>query len=117
MLVSINGKSHDKSQGATLGPINWPPSTTPKMMEAIVKPSIQPLALTNCEAGSNSVRMPYLAGEYAAAPRPTMAYAIKGWPPNNIIRQPTILMALLTSMTCPLGHASATAPTKGANNT
>jgi hypothetical protein len=27
------------------------------------QPSIQPLALTSCEAGSSSVRMPYLAGE------------------------------------------------------
>ena len=33
------------------------------MMEAMVRPSIQPLALTSCEAGSSSVRMPYLAGE------------------------------------------------------
>ena len=43
------------------------------MIDAMVRPSIQPLALTSCEAGSNSVRMPYLAGEYAAAPSPTTA--------------------------------------------
>ena len=42
------------------------------MIDRIVSPSIQPLALTSCEFGSSSVRMPYLAGEYAAAPRPTM---------------------------------------------
>ena len=45
------------------GPTSWPPSKTPKMMEAIVRPSIQPLALTSCEGSSSSVRMPYLAGE------------------------------------------------------
>ncbi len=60
------------SRGATTGPTNWPPSNTPRMMELIVSPSIQPLARTSWEEGSNSVRMPYLAGEYAAAPRPTM---------------------------------------------
>ena len=44
-----------------------------RYIEAIVSPSIQPFALTSCEGGSNSVRMPYLAGEYAAAPNPTTA--------------------------------------------
>ena len=53
-----------KPKAATIqGPTNWPPSKTPKMMEAIVRPSIQPLALTSCEGSSSSVRMPYLAGE------------------------------------------------------
>ena len=33
------------------------------LIEAIVRPSIQPLALTSCDGGNNSVRMPYLAGE------------------------------------------------------
>jgi hypothetical protein len=33
------------------------------MMEVMVSPSIQPLALTSWDAGSSSVRMPYLAGE------------------------------------------------------
>jgi len=62
-LVVMKGKSNDKSIGDNTGPTSWPPSKTPRMMEAMVKPSIQPLALTSCEAGSNSVRMPYLAGE------------------------------------------------------
>ena len=43
-------------------PTSWPPNSTPRMIDAIVRPSIQPLA-TSCEAGSSSVRMPYLAGE------------------------------------------------------
>ena len=45
------------------GPISWPPSRMPRMMDAMVRPSIQPLALTSCDGGSSSVRMPYLAGE------------------------------------------------------
>ncbi|MNT46092.1 hypothetical protein D3C72_1827150 [compost metagenome] len=98
-------------------PTSWPPSNTPRMIDAMVSPSIQPLALTNWEAGSSSVRMPYLAGEYAAAPSPTTAYAMSGCEPNNIIRQPTTLMALLTNITLPLGSASANAPTKGASTT
>jgi len=61
--VVMNGKSNDNSQADKFGPTNWPPNNTPKMMDAIVKPSIQPLALTNCEAGSSSVKMPYFAGE------------------------------------------------------
>ena len=63
MPVLMNGKSNDNNQAEKFGPTNWPPNNTPKMMEAIVKPSIQPLALTNCDAGNNSVKMPYLAGE------------------------------------------------------
>ena len=47
----------------TAGPTSCPPSSTPRMMEQIVSPSIQPLARTSCEGGSSSVRMPYLAGE------------------------------------------------------
>ena len=46
-------------------------------MDATVSPSIQPLAITNFSGGSNSVRIPYFAGEYAAAPRPTTAYAAR----------------------------------------
>ena len=38
-------------------------SKTPRIMEAMVSPSIQPLAFTNWDAGNSSVRMPYLAGE------------------------------------------------------
>jgi hypothetical protein len=73
MPVSKIGKSTPSSIGATLGPISCPPTSTPRMIEPMVSPSIQPLALTSCEGGSSSVRMPYLAGEYAAAPRPTIA--------------------------------------------
>ena len=61
--VSISGKSKVSNQPDTCGPTNWPPTSTPKMMEAMVSPSIQPLALTSIEAGSSSVKMPYLAGE------------------------------------------------------
>ena len=61
--VVTNGKSNDNIHADKLGPTNWPPNSTPKMMEVMVKPSIQPLALTNCEAGNSSVKMPYLAGE------------------------------------------------------
>ena len=43
------------------------------MIEPTVVPSIQPLATTSCCGGRSSVRMPYLAGEYAAAPKPTTA--------------------------------------------
>ena len=73
MLVVKNGKSIDKSRADTAWLTNCPPSNTPRMMDAMVRPSIQPLALTNWEEGSSSVRMPYFAGEYAAAPKPTMA--------------------------------------------
>ena len=45
----------------------------PILMDATVSPSIQPLAATSFSGGRSSVRMPYLAGEYAAAPKPTMA--------------------------------------------
>ena len=44
-------------------PTNWPPSSTPRMIDMMVRPSIQPLALTSCDGGNSSVRMPYLAGE------------------------------------------------------
>ncbi len=71
MPVSMNGRSKLSSHGATRPPTSCPPSSTPRMIEAIVSPSIQPLALTSCDGGSSSVRMPYFAGEYAAAPRPT----------------------------------------------
>ena len=41
-------------------------------MAATVNPSTQPLAGTKDSLGSNSVRIPYFAGEYAAAPMPTI---------------------------------------------
>ena len=62
--MSIIGMgSMPSSCGAITGPTSWPPSSTPRMIDAIVRPSIQPLALTSCEGGSSSVRMPYFAGE------------------------------------------------------
>ena len=61
--VSIKGKSNDNSQPDILAPTNWPPSSTPKMMEVMVSPSIQPLARTSWLGGNSSVKMPYLAGE------------------------------------------------------
>ena len=57
------------------GLISAPPSTVPRMIDATVSPSIQPLAATSFSGGSSSVRIPYFAGEYAAAPNPTTAYA------------------------------------------
>ena len=117
MPVAIIGTSMPSSIGATCGPMSCPPSSTPRMIEPIVRPSIQPLALTSCDGGSNSVRMPYLAGEYAAAPRPTIAYDSSGWVPNSIIRQPTTLIVFEKNITLPLGKASAKAPTKGASTT
>ena len=63
MWVSMKGRSNDSSQGATWGEISTPPSTVPRMMDATVVPSIQPLAATSLSGGSSSVRMPYLAGE------------------------------------------------------
>jgi len=83
----------------------------------MVSPSIQPLAFTSWDAGSSSVRMPYFAGEYAAAPSPTIEYDSSGCEPKSIIRQPSTLMALLMNITLPLGRASAKAPTSGASTT
>src|SRR5439155_1519283 len=68
MPVSIFGISIASSQLDTGPLISTPPSSTPRMIEPTVVPSIQPLAMTSSRAGSNSVRMPYFAGEYAAAP-------------------------------------------------
>ena len=73
MPVSMIGRSKDSRWRDTTLPTSCPPSSTPKMIDKIVRPSIQPFAFTSCEFGSSSVRMPYLAGEYAAAPSPTMA--------------------------------------------
>ena len=73
MPVSIMGTSKPSSVVETLSLTSAPPSSTPRMIEPTVVPSIQPLATTSCLAGSSSVRMPYLAGEYAAAPKPTTA--------------------------------------------
>ena len=67
-----SGKSYDNNTDETFGLISMPPTTVPRMMDSTVSPSIQPLPLTNWSGGSNSVRMPYLAGEYIAAPMPTI---------------------------------------------
>ena len=71
--VSITGRSNARSTVATFGETRTPPRSTPRIIEPTVVPSIQPFAMTSCCGGSNSVRMPYFAGEYAAAPNPTMA--------------------------------------------
>jgi hypothetical protein len=65
--------SKPSSAAAIFGLMSAPPTSTPRMIEATVVPSIQPLATTSCCGGSSSVRIPYLAGEYAAAPKPTTA--------------------------------------------
>ena len=63
LRAAAPGRSKPSKAVDRRGPTNWPPSSTPRMIEPIVNPSIQPLALTSCDGGSNSVRMPYLAGE------------------------------------------------------
>ncbi len=73
MPTSIAGRSKPSSIVETRGPMSWPPISVPRMMEPTVVPSIQLLAMTSCSGGRSSVRMPYFAGEYAAAPRPTTA--------------------------------------------
>ena len=70
--VSINGMLNFSNFEDISGLIMTPPSTVPQMIEPTVSPSIQPLAMTSFSGGNNSVRMPYLAGEYAAAPSPTI---------------------------------------------
>ena len=40
-----------------------PPIIAPRIMASTVEPSIQPLALTSLLGGSNSVKIPYFAGE------------------------------------------------------
>ena len=73
MPVSNAGMSKLNRLWDTVLLMSTPPSTVPMMIEPTVSPSIQPLAATSFSGGSNSVKMPYLAGEYAAAPKPTMA--------------------------------------------
>ena len=73
MPVSIRGTSNPRRPCETVSLTSAPPRTVPRMIEPTVSPSIQPFAATSCSGGSSSVRMPYLAGEYAAAPRPTTA--------------------------------------------
>src|SRR6266568_26596 len=64
MPVSMRGTSIASSIEAILGLMSAPPSTVPRMIEATVRPSIQPLASTSFSGGSSSVRIPYFAGEY-----------------------------------------------------
>ncbi len=87
------------------------------MIEVTVRPSIQPLATTSFSGGSSSVTMPYLAGEYAAAPKPITAYASSGCTPMNIMMQPPILIMFVMNMTRALGNESANAPTNAASAT
>src|SRR5688500_12523295 len=75
--VSTMGMSNASNRVDTVPDTSAPPSTVPRMIEPTVVPSIQPLALTSCDGGRSSVRMPYFAGEYAAAPNPTIAYATR----------------------------------------
>ena len=95
---------------------NMPPTIAPRIIAATVNPSTHPFAATNSFGGNNSVNIPYLAGEYDAAPMPTMPYEYNGGTPANIARLPTSLMAFEKNMTLLLGNASAIAPTKGAKN-
>jgi hypothetical protein len=49
------------------------------MIDAMVKPSIDPLALTNRDAGNSSVKMPApWQANKRAAPKPTMAVRQQG---------------------------------------
>src|SRR5215467_2866021 len=95
----ISGGCQRCTRADTVALTSAPPISVPRMVETTVADSSQALATTNRSAGSNSVRMPYLAGEYAAAPMPTTAYAASGWNDSSISTQPTILMALVISMT------------------
>ena len=63
MPVSIIGRSSPSMKPDTCRPTSCPPSTMPRITDRMVRPSIQPFALTSCDGGSSSVRMPYLAGE------------------------------------------------------
>ena len=69
----MTGMSNSNSHVETFLSINIPPIRNPTMMDVTVSPSIQPLATTSFSGGSNSVTMPYFAGEYAAAPNPITA--------------------------------------------
>ena len=56
-----------------LGLINKPPKRVPSRIDITVADSIQLLAIINFSGGNNSVNIPYFAGEYDAAPNPTIA--------------------------------------------
>ena len=61
--VSMVGMSKPSSMCDTLPLTSSPPSSTPRMIEPTVVPSIHPLAITSWLGGSSSVRIPYFAGE------------------------------------------------------
>src|SRR5260363_33838 len=88
-----------------------------RMIEPTVVPSIQPFAITSFSGGNSSVRMPYLAGEYAAASNPTIPHARSGCMPASDVKQPMNLIVFVISITRLLGIASARAPTKAASAT
>src|SRR5689334_20938115 len=115
--ISTNGTSIDASTAATLGETSTAPTPVPKTVAATVRPSIQPFATTSWDEGKSSVMIPYFAGEYAAAPTPTSAYAANGSNPKSIKKHPTILSPLHKNMTRPFGSESAKAPTSGASTT
>src|SRR5258708_20815230 len=81
----------------------------------MVEASIRPLALTSWSVDVSSVRIPYLAGEYAAAPAPTRPYMRKGFRPTHIPKDPISFTPLAISMTAPFERESAKGPTKGAS--
>ena len=67
----INGRCACATNLSAKVLISAPPTIVPTMVESTVADSSHALAFTSFSAGSSSVRMPYLAGEYAAAPKPT----------------------------------------------
>jgi hypothetical protein len=70
---AVQAEADQNAFSASCGLMSAPPMMAPSTMAATVVPSIQLLATTSFSGGSSSVRMPYLAGEYMAAPTPTMA--------------------------------------------
>jgi hypothetical protein len=79
--------------------------------------SIHPLAATSWRGPTISVTRPYLAGAYAAAPKPITAKAAKGCRPAKSIATPTILTAFIRLMSRAFGIASAKGPISGARKT
>src|SRR5260364_261407 len=73
-------------------------------------PLNQPIRITRFSGGNSSVRMPYLAGEYAAAPKPTIPKGRSGCMPASNVKQPMNLIVFVISITRLLGIASARAP-------
>src|ERR1700729_3077778 len=61
------------SAPSILQSVRAPPATAPNNIAAIVEASSKLLALTSCVGVTSSPKIPYLAGELAAAPAPTSA--------------------------------------------